>query len=217
MNQPAKKPQAKSPTNDNLIEQLRDMGRGVAHNVTSDLISGVASDALSSLFGTPKSGQLREGQEINMNQAPPPPQQPEEMPFLRPEFPFRRPAPREEYRSPFSQEQMALLQQQEAEVAKKIDEIRLEIKALIMTIRSVDRQIQQAVSQEMVDPGAYHLNFLDRLKTMLKLMRKSLADSSSWLNLMQSRKKEKRYWNQYKKKGTTFGLSHERVVSTQVG
>ena len=189
------------------------MGRGVTKNVTQDLFSGVASDALSSLFGTPNKGQMQPGQEVNLGQAPEPQDYQD-----RPEFPFpfRRPE-RQSYQSPFSQEQMAMLQQKETEVARKIEEIRLELKALISTLRSVDREVQKAVNEETVDAGLYHLNFLDRLKTLLKLMRKSLADSSSWLAIMRSRKREKRYWNQYKRKGTTFGLSHERVVSTQVG
>jgi len=213
MNTQPKKTVNKNQTNDSLIEQLRDVGRGVAQNVTQDLFSGVASDALSSLFGSPapKGGDMQPGEEVNFNQTP----SPQEAPWQPPEFPFRRPQ-REAYRSPFSNEQLALIQQKEAEVSHKIEEIRMELKALIAVLRSVDNQVRQAVNEETVDPGIYHLN-LDRLKTILKLMRKSLADSSSWLAIMRSRKKEKRYWNQYKKKGTTFGLSNERVVSTQVG
>lgn len=210
-----KKQQSKAPSSDTLIEQLRDMGRGISKNVTQDLVGGVATDALSSLFGTPKKGTLRPGEPVNLRS--PQPADDEAAPQSFPEFfnPFKR---REQApKVTVNNEALNLLRQKEAEVTQKIEEIRLELKALIATLKTVDKQVEKAIDEQLVDPGLYHINFLDRLKTILKLMRQSLSESSSWLSVMRSRKKEKRYWTQYKKKGTTFGLSNERVVSTQVG
>ncbi|MEK7119300.1 MAG: DUF5660 family protein, partial [Patescibacteria group bacterium] len=68
-----------------------------------------------------------------------------------------------------------------------------------------------------VAPGVYHLNFFERLKSMLKILREQIEDSSSWLSLQNNRKKKKRYWGMYKKHGTSFGLSHERNLATQAG
>ena len=218
MNQTAKKPQNKGLSDDRLIEQLRDIGKGVATTVSHDLVSGMAGDALTSLFGTPKQGELKPGQAVNFDQTPVPPE-PSPMPQFLPEMPFfggfrrQQEAPKPLY----SQETLNRIKTQEAQVTQKIEEIRMELKALIATIKNVDREMELAVSEQIIDPGVYHINFLDRIKTILKLMRQNLNDSASWLRVMRSRKKERKYWSLYKKKGTEFGLNPDRVVSTQVG
>lgn len=204
-----KKPTAKPYVKDSLIESLRDMGRGVAKTVKSDLAGGIANDALSSLFGTPKTGQMRPGEGINIDSKSPSPAYPEHPPHN-----FGR---REQYFSQYSQEAIARLHHQEKEVTHKIEEIRLELKALIATLKVVDQDIQQAADSGIVDPGIYHLTFLDRLKTILKLIRQNLHESRSWLAVMRSKKKQRTYWALYKKKGTEFGLNPDRVVATQVG
>jgi len=98
-----------------------------------------------------------------------------------------------------------------------LEEIRAELKHLIAEIKTVNQEIQQAVDGQLVDPDTYHLNYLDRIKIMLKNMLKQLGESRTWLTTQKSRKKQMGYWNQYKKKGTSFGLNHERTVATQVG
>ncbi len=219
MSQTPKKSQNKSTINDSLIEQLRDMSRGVAKSVTQDVVSGVASDALSSLFGTPKkSGEMKPGQAVNL-QPPTPQTAPEDFPL--PQAPEFWPPPRfrrqQERQPAISPEVMARLQAQEAQVTQKIEEIRFELKQLMVTLKTVDSEIEKTVNEQLVDPGVYHLNFLDRLKTMLRLLRQNLNDSASWLSVMRARKKQRTYWALYKKKGTEFGLNPDRVVSTQVG
>lgn len=204
-----KKSTAKPYVNDTLIESLRDMGRGIARTVKSDVVGGIANDALSSLFGTPKSGQMRPGEEINIDSRSQPPAYPERAPYQ-----FGR---REQYFSLYSQEVIARLRQQEKEVTQKIEEIRLELKSLIATLNVVDQEIAQAADGGFVDPGIYHMTFLDRLKTILKLLRQNLHESRSWLAVMRSKKKQRTYWAQYKKRGTEFGLNLDRVVATQVG
>ncbi len=212
MTQQNKKNQNKFPSEDKLIEQLRDVGRGVGKSLKSDFLGGIGGDALSSLFGSPipKHGDLRPGQAVNINEPPQLPEYPER-PYM-PRFPRR-----EQYKPAFSPETIQKLKQQEMLVQQKIDEIRMEIKAIMSAIKNVDRDIQQAVDENIVDPGVYHITFLDRLKTMLKLIRQNITESASWLSVMRSRRKQRGYWQMYKKKGTEFGLNHERVVATQVG
>jgi hypothetical protein len=218
-----KKPTNKQFVNDSLIEQLRDIGKGVGKGITKDLINGVGQDALTSLFGQPrKSGDLKPNESINLNQ-PVTPQNSEYPPFPSPynqqesPFPFPFKKPERQFVSQFTQENINKLKEQETQVAQKIEEIRMELKALIKVIRNVDIEMQQAVNEHLIDPGVYHLNFLDRIKTILKLLRQNLHDSSSWLNVMRSKKRQRTYWALYKKKGTEFGLNNERTVATQVG
>ena len=210
MDPQTKKNQTKANVNDALIEQLRDVGRGVAKTVKTDLVTGMANDALSSLFSTPTatSRNMHPGEEVSLNQPQAPPQE---------RYPFRPPMRRSEFRSDYSQEVINRLRSQEAEVMKKIEEIRIELKALVATLSVVDSEIEQAVSENVVDPGVYHLNFLERIKNILKLIRKNLHESRSWMEVMHSRKKQRSYWAMYKKKGTEWGLNNERTVATQVG
>src|SRR3989344_3421954 len=222
---PAKKSQS-APITDNPVEQVRGIGRSIGKTVVQDLMGGMASDALASLFGTPKpatKGDMQPGQAVELpkvntqaqsDEMPWPPRMPW-LPERFPNFPGR--ARRMEQKPAFNPEIMRQLKEQELLVQRKIDEIRMEIKQLISEVKTVDKEIQQAASNEYVDPGEYHLNFLDRLKTALNLMLVEMKTSSTWLQTHKSKKKRMGYWAQYKKKGTTFGLSHERNVATQVG
>lgn len=217
MTNPLPKRPAATQTNDSFVEQLRSLSRGVTKTLATDVASGVAGDALNSLFGTPQSGDLQPGQPVSLNQQPQAPE-PSPSPFPRMNerfpFPFKR---KEQFKPMYSPEQVALLRQQEAQVARKIDEIRLELKSLISEIKTVDSDLQKAVDEQIVDPDTYHMNYLDRIKIMLKNILKQLKESRTWMTTQKTRKKQMGYWSQYKKKGTSFGLSHERTVATQVG
>lgn len=193
---------------DTLLEQLRGMGRGVAKTVIHDVVGGVAQDALASLFGTPRAGDLEPGKKIEFGQPKDKPDR-QENPFIIPQ--------RREFHSPVYDETLNKIRSQERLVAQKIEEIRIELKALIIALKAVDKEIKHAVEENIIDPGVYHLNFLDRIKSILKVLRQNLSDSASWLAVMRSRKKQRTYWSLYKKKGTEFGLNHERVIATQVG
>jgi hypothetical protein len=197
---------------DSLIEQLKSLGGSIAGSVKSDVVSGISTDAFTSLFGVPQQGELTPGQPINLADKPVMQQEmPEETPFspqrTKPDMFIDR----------LTNETINRLKTQESQTAQKIEEIRFELKALIKTISNVNKELEMAVNANVVDAGEYHLAFLDRIKIMLKILRQNINSSGTWLNTMKSRRKERKYWNMYKKKGTSFGLSNERSVSTQVG
>jgi hypothetical protein len=68
-----------------------------------------------------------------------------------------------------------------------------------------------------VDPGIYHVTFLERLRSFIQLLREQVDDSRTWLTVSSKRQKKMAFWGLYKKHGTQFGLSSERTVSTQAG
>lgn len=195
--QPVKKqPAARS--NDSILEAIRGIGSGVGNAVAKDVIAKSATDALASLFGTiPKQqGELKANQSVDMlrrERAPLPR-------FIRPEV----------KRQPY-------VRVEETNLKPHIDAIRAELKMLAASLKSLNAEIQKAVTEVPVAPGVYHLNFFERLKSMLKILREEIDDSSSWLALQNNRKKKKSYWSMYKKHGTSFGLSHERNLATQAG
>ncbi len=113
--------------------------------------------------------------------------------------------------------ELILFSADDREIAQEIQIIRVEIAKLVKTVKEVDFAIQKAVMDIPVNPGVYHLNFLERIKKLLKLVKQKLEDSKTWLKHNTSKKKQRGYWMQYKKKGTSFGLSSERNVATQSG
>jgi len=194
-NQP-KKTQPRA--NDSILESLRSLGSGVGKTVAKDVTGKIASDALSSLFGTPvkQQGELRPNSPVDMR--------PERAPFPG----FRRPEvrPREPY-----------VAQVEPHLKEQIESIRMELKALAASIKTLNSEIQRTIMEVPVDPGIYHKNFFDRLRSTLQLLREQIDDSASWASLYNGRKQKKGYWNSYKKHGTSFGLSNERTMATQAG
>ena len=184
------KPKKQAPPSESVLEALRQMGGGVGKTITKDVIGKVGSDALTSLFGqVPRSGELFTNQ-------------PEVQPVQ-----IRRP---EILRPP-------MVRVEEINLKPQIEAVRAELKMLIASLKSFNQEVQKAVNEVPVQPGIYHLNFMERLKSILKILREQIDDSRSWLALSTNRKKQKGYWGMFKKHGTSFGLSSERTIATQAG
>lgn len=194
--QPVKKQPVRA--NDSILEAFRGIGGGVGKTIAKDVIAKSATDALASLFGTPpkQQGEIKPNQSVDMlrRERSPIPR------FIRPEV----------KREPY-------VRVEETNLKPQIDAIRAELKLLAASLKSLNAEIQKAVTEVPVAPGVYHLNFFERLKSMLKILREQIEDSSSWLSLQNNRKQKKGYWGMYKKHGTSFGLSHERNLATQAG
>jgi len=194
-NQP-KKPAV--PSNDSILESLRTLGAGVGKTVAKDVTGKIATDALASLFGAPikTQGELKANAPINFGK--------ERTPFPG----FRRPEirPREPY-----------VAQTEIHLKEQIESVRAELKALSASIKTLNTEIEKTINEVPVHPGIYHKNFLDRIKSMIMLIREQIEDSRTWLNLTTVRKQKRGYWGLYKKHGTSFGLSNERSLATSAG
>ncbi len=185
-------------TNDSVLESLRDLGSGITKTVAKDVIARSASDALSSLFGHPAGGDLKPPQ--TMVEA-----YPERQPF------------RPQIRRPEVYQPIRMGIREEAGIKDKLEAVRMELKTLGATIKKFNSQVERAIEDIPAHPGVYHLNFLERLRGVIMILRQQIEDSSSWLALWSQRKQKRQYWGMYKKHGTSFGLSSERNVSTQAG
>ncbi len=194
-------PPKKRPTtpNNSILESLRDLGSGVGKSVAKDVVGGVASDALTSLFGQPTGGDLK----------PPRAQMPEA-------FPERSPF-RPQIRRPEVYQPIRTVVKEEVGIREKLEAVRMELKTLAASIKKFNSQVERAIEDIPAHPGVYHLNFLTRLRGVIMTLRQNIEDSGSWLALWTTRKKKKQYWGLYKKHGTSFGLSSERNVATQAG
>lgn len=194
-------PQPKKPTrslvNDSIGESLRSIGGTVGKTVTKDLVGKGASDALRSLFGAirpPPQGEMRPDQPVDFRKEYYPPQ------TRRPEVVVR----------PY-------VKLEDVGIKEKIDAVRMELKALSQSVKQLQTEIVKAAIETPVDPGTYHLNFFERLRSIVEILRQQIDDSRTWLATWSTRKKKMGYWGKYKKHGTQFGLSSERTVATQAG
>ncbi len=184
---PLQSQQKKTPrtfANDNILEAIR------------GLTSGVATDALRSVVGSPpKTGEMKPGEAVDLTREREVAPQPTRSVEMRQQV--------------FRAEEQGLKQ--------KIDAIRQELKMLASSIKQLNAEVGRVVSEVPVAPGVYHLNFFERLKGILKVLRQQVEDSRNWLNLWTNRKEKKQFWGLYKKHGTKFGLSSERTMATQAG
>ena len=178
-------------TNNSILESFRDLGMGVGKSVAKDVVGKVASDALSSLFGSPVGGDIK-------------PSVPERQPL--------RTIKRPEVYQP-----MIAVHREEAGMKEKLESVRMELATLAASIKKFNSQVERAIDDIPAHPGIYHLNFLERLRGVIMAIRENIEDSNSWLSLWTTRKQKRKYWGMYKKHGTSFGLSSERNVSTQAG
>lgn len=183
-------------SNDNILESLRGIGGSVNKSITHDLVGKMPQDVLSSLFGNPpQSGELRPNQTVDI------PEEREHKPTFH----------HTEYDRPNG------LRLEEHDLKQKIESVRQELAQLSVSMKQLNTEIQKTISEVPVQPGIYHLNFYDRLRSILRMLRENIDDSRTWLSMSTNRKKKCGYWNMYKKHGTTFGLSSERNLATQAG
>ncbi len=100
----------------------------------------------------------------------------------------------------------------------KISEILAELKKITAASAEIAIEFKEiTVEQRIEQPGEYHVTFFQWMLSLVKSARQKIEDSSAWLSVMKSKKSQRQYWNMFKKHGTTFGLSNERVIATQAG
>lgn len=181
---------------DNVLESFRDIGSSVSQN-TRNAVTKVATDAFSSLLG---------GDPYIDNGNPGTEGRP---------APWETPSPQIRTPDILSPHRM---NEEQVKVKQAIEAVRSELEGLAKAIGSLSSDIHKTIQEIPVEPGVYHLNFFERLKSVLHMLRVRVSDSNSWLDMFkQNSKKKSGYWTKYKKHGTKFGLSADRTPATQTG
>jgi hypothetical protein len=183
---------------DNVIETLRDTANTVGKDIKNSLLDEPLNDTLGSLFGSYQSGEQAKNPFEKFF-----PGQQKEQPASTPH--------RSEVLSP------QRLTQEQQMVQQQIQAIRMELVQLAQELSELDKEVEHAIAEVPINPGIYHLNFFERLRNVIHLLRKNVHDSNTWASLAVSKKKQKGYWGLYKKHGTQFGLSADRTPATQTG
>lgn len=212
------KNKTKQYVNKNPIEQLLGIGGGVGQ-VAADLAKSTINpdnwDEYLGLVDEEKkqkkhAGDLYEGQELNLKDLKKenPPAGGEKA-YIEPGIDYAR-------QIVHAGERLASHENRELET--QLREIMLEIKKLADSSKELQAQFKEvAIEQHVVKPGKYHKSFFTWMLSMIRIARQKVEDSGVWLAAMQSKKKSREYGSMAKKHGTTFTLSNERNVATQVG
>lgn len=211
------KKQAKQYVDQNPIEAHRDFGSSSPASNFLDQVKPSSSDFFDQLLGLNSykveeeehsaAGDLSEGQEINFAKHG---QEEEEVEHVE------MGEVAEEYRQEILHGER--VSRQDQELHAQVNEILAEIHQLIAASKELESEYGHVVvEQAPKKAGKYELAFFDWLLSTIRVARMRVEDSANWLQMFASKKKQKNYWNQFKKHGTTFALSNERVVATQVG
>ncbi|HWY79745.1 MAG TPA: DUF5660 family protein [Candidatus Sulfotelmatobacter sp.] len=104
------------------------------------------------------------------------------------------------------------------DIQRNIEQIKIELSKLVASSHVLKLEFANVtVEQSITNVGNYHLNFFDWMLTVIRAAREKIEDSGAWLGAIKNKGAKKSYWGMFKKHGTTFGLSGERAVATQVG
>lgn len=104
------------------------------------------------------------------------------------------------------------------ELDAQLREIAIQIKKLTDSSKELQTQFKDvAIKQHVATPGKYHKSFFSWILSTIQTARAKVEDSAAWLTAMHSKKKQRQYGAMAKKYNTSFTLSNERTVATQVG
>lgn len=107
---------------------------------------------------------------------------------------------------------------QTQEIAVRVEEIVIELKKLAKSSKTLEAQFKTITTVTMPKkPGKYHQNFFEWMFNVVKSARTRVESAENWLKAIAGKGKGKDYWSQYKKHGTSYGLSGERAVAQQTG
>ena len=193
------------PRDNSFLESLRSIGSGTVSSAKNDLVKPGVRDIFDSFspFKSTPSGDSREFPKD---------------PFANERFWEEKYKKLQRQHEVVGREEKVIFTRQERETQTQVKNLQDEIRKLATSTGELAREVQVATMQEEVNPGTYHLNFLQRLSLVIKNLRTQVQESSSWLACFNKKSKKKNgYWNQFKKSGSSFSLHHDRSVATQAG
>ena len=203
------KKQPKQYIDQNPIEALRSIPAAFKKSAKNDLLEGSVHDAWEQIvnpqsISEPKSGELTAGEELNFENLE------------------KRTVQISEAGRYYVQEIVKAGERGDAKSTREIEvrmqEILIEIMKLSKSSKELEKKVQiTAIEQEIVDPGVYHANWFESILLNLRNIRATVEDGLAWFSALRSKKASRQYGVLAKKHGTSFSLSHERVVATQTG
>lgn len=210
----------KKPTQswEDQIERLRGLPGSTAQ-VVKDEASQTAKDAWKQLLALEQdvkklSGELHAGESIDLTEvsakSAPKPQTPEIDRYVQPGIDYAR-----DFRTV---RERPVVTEDTRQIQVRIEQVIMELKKLTSSSQELTVQFEEVTMEQVpTQAGTYHLNFFEWVFSVIRKARERIEESQTWLALFKSKKVQRGYWSMFKKHGTTFGLSGERVVATQTG
>lgn len=195
---------------DETFESIKEFTGGVKSAFKKDLAQEGAKDLMRQLLGSAEetaekahalAGDLHEGQEISLKRH-------DIAPGLE-QYSYYREVVRSSEKA----------QRQEShEQEQQVEQILVEIQRLVSSSKVVEAKFAAiSMDQRPKEVGKYHTNFFEWVLIQIRTARMKVEDSGAWLASMSGKKGKKNYWSEFKKHGTSFGMSNERSVATQTG
>ncbi len=205
-----KKKTPKVYSNQNPIEAAKSIGSDVVQKVNTELVGGTVSSAFEQIGIIPKQGSLGINGEIDLTQF-----QSSTIGETKINTTIHPGIVHAE--NIITQEQI-FVQKENQQAKCEINQILKELKILAESMKNFEHEVSKvAIETSPQNMGVYHKNFFEWLITMIRDLRKQVSESTTWLSVFKSKKKKRGYWNMFKKHGTQFGLSDERVIATSTG
>lgn len=198
--QKAKKKSAMGLFSDSPVEAITDMGREIVTEGMNDMWDQIVGNYPPENDSSSHAGDLQPGQELDLS-----------------------PKPQKEaginYGGEIIHGEKKISRETEQQLSQQIQEIVTELERMIASSTELATQFKDValVTTPAGKPGKYHVNFFRWVLSLVKTARIQVEDSGAWLAMFKSKKGQKQYWAMFKKHGTTFGMSNERNVATQVG
>ena len=209
---PVAKPTSRNSNNNSFVESMRDMGGSVVKSLKNDIVKGTAQSIFDQLLGSAQTGRMPTTPDQAIN------------PDLERYIAEKEASAAEEaklseraFQNHKHQEAQVLFSHADESLKKEINGVRQELQMLVASMDKVENQIEMAIMDNIVDGGVYHLNYFQKLKTWIRFMRKSLEDSSAWLQMSGGRKSKGYFWTQEAKSGSLYSQSSERNVQMGAG
>lgn len=198
---------AKVQSPENFLDALKSLGGNVVNEIKDQSKKVVTADLPESL-GIKSSGTIGPNEALSLRDM----QAAEERGRSEAESQFARQL------AQMNEQARARLAKDEAVAKQQVGAIREEIAKLAKSMGEFAQEVQVATMQAPVNPGVYHKNFFEHLRSVISTLRMKVESSKNWLAASNSRGKKKgHYWSQVGKSGTKYMLSSERYMVTSTG
>lgn len=210
LNSPLLKSKKIQAPGDSFVEQIKGIGSSIGSSLKTDVVKGTADTIFDQLLGAAKSGKVPDQKAPDFDFA-------SWMEGREKQASEQGKMQERAFQTHKQSQEKVLFSFADEKVSKEINEIRSELAMLVKTMGKVEKQVENAMMENVVDAGVYHLNFFRNLKTWIRFMQKSMEDASAWLQMSSGRKTKGYFWNQFGKSGTKYSMSSERNVQMGAG
>lgn len=197
--------------NQNVLEALKDIGSGTAQSLKKDLLDGVNKDFAKQLFGMsfePRkiSGDIMPGESVEVDKA----YSGEHQKAIKEKRQLG-------FLNRLKDEEVNLVHKKSNELRIQLNALQQELLSLAQSTQNLGVETQVAAMSAPVEPGIYHVNYIEKMIGFIKSFRKQINNSAIWMQESNKRAQKKNYWAKYKKSGSKFLLSADHYLTRSAG